>query len=150
MKRLDVVTFSSVEKNEAFANPEMPIFSLKDTAIKWLEENMTGTQYIDFIRMFVQNYTLSQPAQVNSTGSPSAQIASKGLADLTSKNCNDINFPKVDWSSCDYTGKNLSHAELAGATLAGTDFANANLGGTILTGADLRCQNNPVCVVGGQ
>src|SRR5574340_1715338 len=41
--------------------------------------------------------------------------------------CWDKNFPKVNWSGCDFSEKNLNHADLAHANLDGTNFANANL-----------------------
>ncbi len=63
---------------------------------------------------------------------------------LAAPDCSAPAAPGVDWSGCDLSGANLNFASLAGADLSGVNLTDANvfradLSGANLTGAFVAC-----------
>ncbi|MGI0102763.1 MAG: pentapeptide repeat-containing protein, partial [Nitrosotalea sp.] len=124
---ISIVVPSSISRNPAYAddNGIISMSWLKDNAKLWVAGKMTDKQYVDSIRLFVQNDILSStvPVQGNLTVSQSSSNVVPELTVPHSKNCNDQNFPRVDWSGCDHSNAYLSHANLNNANLQRTNLS---------------------------
>jgi hypothetical protein len=86
-------------------------------------------------------YTLKQGFLQRDTAEELVEMVKPDLTLDADDKCWDRNFPKVNWSGCDFSGMNLNHADLADANLVGTNFANANLEKADLVEANLANSN---------
>ena len=140
---ISVITLSAISRNSAYADNSTSISWLKDNAKLWVEGKISDGQYLQGISLFVQNRFLSSwmPQENSTIVKPSQNMTQSSLPYQKSKNCNDQNFPLVDWHGCDHSNAYLSHADLNNANLQGVNLSHANLLKAYLTEAHLNNAN---------
>ncbi|MDE1727443.1 MAG: pentapeptide repeat-containing protein, partial [Thaumarchaeota archaeon] len=142
---ISVITLS-ISRNLAYAdnNSTVSMPWLKDNAELWVEGKISDQQYLAGISLIIkdgllQSWTTSQ----NSITVHSSQNVTRqsSISYPKSKNCNDLNFPRVDWSGCDHSNAYLNHANLNNANLQETNLSHANLIKADLNSANLQKAN---------
>jgi len=135
----------SASVDYASADTGMPIPQwFHDKTSLWLSGNIDDQEFMQAIHDLITNSSSSAQVQANQvmptnetlqsetsamsggmkqTNSPSTSSATT----LQSKDCDDTNFPKVDWSGCDKSNSYLNHADLDDANLEGVNLSHANL-----------------------
>lgn len=114
-----------------------PVKSWLGTVERWQAQGeITGIEYRQEIK-----YLVSEGVLTGEAGEELLEAAEPNRVADGDDRCWDRNFPKVDWSGCDFSGKNLNHEDLADADLAGADFSYANLEKAYLVGANLEDAN---------
>src|SRR5579872_1944680 len=113
------------------------------TTSKWVAEGkISESDYIEEIQYVLQHGWLRlEPKEEagNPPGrlTPSLETIQAGQP----KNCQDVNFPKVDWSNCNFSGAPLSNADLHDANLVGINLSGADLEKAYLLNTHLENSN---------
>ncbi len=109
---------------------------------------MNDQRFIQAIHDLIASFPLSENTRLNKTILSSNTQSNKTISASNiishSKNCNDQNFPMVNWNGCDYSGAYLSHADLSDAELEGTDLSHSDLMKAnilLVVGRSARCQS---------
>jgi len=89
-------------------------------AMKWAQGKISDSDYFAGIRYLIQHGFLERATQAQ-TAPVSSNIIQQP------KNCQDRNFPKVDWHGCNFSGAQLSHIEISNSNLEGVNLSYANL-----------------------
>jgi hypothetical protein len=137
------VSAQEEEENEHYNPPTW----LQNTANWAAKGQISESTFIAAYRYAIQHGWLQLEPKEEEEGyiitmTPNSQVIQSGQP----KNCQDMSFPRVDWSGCNFSGINLSHADLhdsnlTGINLSGADLQNAGLGSVIFKNANLAFAN---------